>query len=66
MQYWVVYALLTVVESLINAAYWFREYPDSQPVRTLLTCPAFYYTFKFALVMWMALPQTRYVVRFTV
>lgn len=25
-QYWVVYAFLTVIESLINAAYWFRKY----------------------------------------
>ncbi|KAL9618317.1 MAG: hypothetical protein Q9160_006967 [Pyrenula sp. 1 TL-2023] len=40
--YWVVYASLTVVESLISAVYWFP----------------FYYTFKFVLVLWMALPQT--------
>jgi len=40
--YWVVYAFLTVVESMINAVYWFP----------------FYYTFKFILVLWMALPQT--------
>ena len=25
-QYWVVYALLTVVESAISAAYWFRKF----------------------------------------
>ncbi|PLB51854.1 hypothetical protein P170DRAFT_351693 [Aspergillus steynii IBT 23096] len=40
--YWVVYALFTVVESAISAPYWFP----------------FYYIFKFALVLWMALPQT--------
>ncbi|KAI9924423.1 hypothetical protein ASPWEDRAFT_100629 [Aspergillus wentii DTO 134E9] len=40
--YWVVYALLTVVESAISAAYWFP----------------FYYIFKFVLILWMALPQT--------
>lgn len=41
-QYWVTYAFLTVIESAINAVYWFP----------------FYYTFKFILVLWMALPQT--------
>ncbi|KAI9799691.1 MAG: ER membrane protein DP1/Yop1 [Sarcosagium campestre] len=40
--YWVVYAFLTVIESAINAVYWFP----------------FYYTFKFVLVLWLALPQT--------
>ncbi|KAJ5906911.1 Protein yop1 [Penicillium subrubescens] len=40
--YWVVFAFLTVVESAINAAYWFP----------------FYYIFKFVLILWMALPQT--------
>ncbi|CZT21960.1 probable Protein yop1 [Ramularia collo-cygni] len=40
--YWVTYAFLTVFESAINAVYWFP----------------FYYTFKFILVLWMALPQT--------
>jgi len=40
--YWVVYAFLTVVESAVNAVYWFP----------------FYYTFKFILVIWMALPST--------
>ncbi|KAJ5165242.1 uncharacterized protein N7500_007072 [Penicillium coprophilum] len=40
--YWVVFAFLTVIESAINAAYWFP----------------FYYIFKFVLIMWMALPQT--------
>jgi len=39
--YWVVYAFLTVIESAISAAYWFP----------------FYYVFKFALVLWMSLPQ---------
>jgi len=40
--YWVVYAFLTVVESAVNAVYWFP----------------FYYTFKFIAILWMALPQT--------
>ncbi|KAA8643099.1 hypothetical protein EYZ11_004990 [Aspergillus tanneri] len=40
--YWVVYALFTVIESAINAPYWFP----------------FYYLFKFALILWMSLPQT--------
>jgi len=40
--YWVVYAFLTVIESAINAVYWFP----------------FYYVFKFIFVIWMALPQT--------
>jgi len=40
--YWVVFAFLTVFESAVNAVYWFP----------------FYYTFKFILVLWMALPQT--------
>lgn len=40
--YWVVYAFLTVIESLINAVYWFP----------------FYYVFKFIAILWMALPQT--------
>jgi receptor expression-enhancing protein 5/6 len=44
--YWVVYAFLTFFESAVNAVYWFP----------------FYYTFKFVLVLWMALPQTKYVV----
>ncbi|KPI37811.1 Protein yop1 [Cyphellophora attinorum] len=40
--YWVVYAFLNVFENLINAVYWFP----------------FYYTFKFILILWMALPVT--------
>ncbi|KAK3676463.1 ER membrane protein DP1/Yop1 [Recurvomyces mirabilis] len=40
--YWVVYAFFTVIESAINAVYWFP----------------FYYVFKFVFVLWMALPQT--------
>ncbi|ETI23018.1 protein yop1 [Cladophialophora carrionii CBS 160.54] len=40
--YWVVYAFLTVFESIINAVYWFP----------------FYYVFKFILILWMALPVT--------
>ncbi|EEP79533.1 protein yop-1 [Uncinocarpus reesii 1704] len=47
-QYWVVYAFLTVVESAISAAYWFRMARNT-----------FYYFFKFVFIMWMALPQTR-------
>jgi receptor expression-enhancing protein 5/6 len=39
--YWVVFAFLTVIESAINASYWFP----------------FYYIFKFVLVLWMSLPQ---------
>jgi len=39
--YWVTYAFLTVFESAVNAVYWFP----------------FYYTFKFVLILWMALPQ---------
>ncbi|KAL4883284.1 TB2/DP1, HVA22 family-domain-containing protein [Aspergillus karnatakaensis] len=41
--YWVVYAFFTVIESAISAAYWFP----------------FYYIFKFVLVLWLALPQTK-------
>jgi len=41
-QYWVVYAFLTVIESAVNAVYWFP----------------FYYVFKFVFIIWMALPQT--------
>jgi len=40
--YWVVFAFLTVFESAVNAVYWFP----------------FYYTFKFLLVLWLALPIT--------
>jgi len=40
--YWVVYAFFTVIESVINAVYWFP----------------FYYVFKFILILWMALPVT--------
>ncbi|KAK1074341.1 ER membrane protein DP1/Yop1 [Friedmanniomyces endolithicus] len=40
--YWVVYAFLTVIESAVNAVYWFP----------------FYYVFKFVFIIWMALPQT--------
>merc|ERR1711964_751324 len=38
--YWVVFAFLTVFESLVSAVYWFP----------------FYYTFKFIFVLWLALP----------
>jgi len=40
--YWVVFAFFTVFESLISAVYWFP----------------FYYTFKFILILWLALPVT--------
>ncbi|KAI9887780.1 MAG: ER membrane protein DP1/Yop1 [Watsoniomyces obsoletus] len=40
--YWVVYAFLTVIESAVNAVYWFP----------------FYFTFKFGFILWLALPQT--------
>jgi len=40
--YWVVFAFLTVFESAVNAVYWFP----------------FYYTFKFILTLWLALPVT--------
>ncbi|TVY26121.1 Protein yop1 [Lachnellula hyalina] len=40
--YWVVFAFFTVFESAVNAVYWFP----------------FYYTFKFLLVLWLALPVT--------
>jgi len=40
--YWVVFAFLTVFESAVSAVYWFP----------------FYYTFKFILVLWLALPVT--------
>jgi receptor expression-enhancing protein 5/6 len=40
--YWVVFAFLTVFESFVSAVYWFP----------------FYYTFKFVLVLWLALPVT--------
>ena len=32
-----------------------------QPTGETNNLPAFYYTFKFVLVLWMALPQTGYV-----
>lgn len=38
--YWVVFALLTVVESFISVVYWFP----------------FYYTFKFVFLLWLSLP----------
>jgi len=40
--YWVTFGFLTVLESALNVVYWFP----------------FYYTFKFVLTLWMALPQT--------
>lgn len=59
-QYWVVYAFLTVFESAINAVYWFRTLTCRIRDQRLFVDGflAFYYTFKFILVVWMALPQT--------
>jgi len=39
--YWVIFSLLTVVESALNIVYWFP----------------FYYTFKFVFLLWLSLPQ---------
>jgi len=39
--YWVVFALFTVIESLVSVVYWFP----------------FYYTFKFVFLLWLALPS---------
>lgn len=59
LQYWVVYAFLTVFESMVSAVYWFRKLSASaDPLNYQLTLTAFYYTFKFCLVLWMALPMT--------
>ena len=55
------YAFLTVFESAVSAAYWFRKHELLQPHPIKLTLAAFYYTFKFVLILWMALPQTKYV-----
>jgi len=57
-QYWVVYAFLTVLESLINAAYWFRTLILHPLVPSANPGAAYYYVFKFVLVLWMALPVT--------
>ncbi|KXJ93283.1 TB2/DP1, HVA22 family-domain-containing protein [Microdochium bolleyi] len=38
--YWVVFAMFTVIESLINVVYWFP----------------FYFTFKFIFLLWLSLP----------
>lgn len=38
--YWVVFALFTVIESLVSVVYWFP----------------FYYTFKFVFLLWLSLP----------
>jgi len=40
--YWISYTFLGVFETAVNPVYWFP----------------FYYTFKFVLIVWMALPQT--------
>ena len=57
-QYWVVYAFLNVFESLINAVYWFRMYESTLQITGANCVSAFYYTFKFVFVLWMALPMT--------
>ncbi|KAL4942654.1 TB2/DP1, HVA22 family-domain-containing protein [Aspergillus oleicola] len=41
--YWVVFSFFTVIESAVSAPYWFP----------------FYYIFKFVLVLWLSLPQTK-------
>jgi receptor expression-enhancing protein 5/6 len=41
--YWVVFALFTVLESLLSVVYWFP----------------FYYTFKFVFLLWLSLPMFR-------
>lgn len=41
--YWVVFALFTVLESLVSVVYWFP----------------FYYTFKFIFLLWLSLPTFR-------
>ncbi len=40
LQYWVVFAFFSVVESLVSVVYWFP----------------FYYTFKFVFLLWLSLP----------
>ena len=45
-QYWVVFAFLTVIESLISVVYWFP----------------FYFMFKLVFLLWLSLPTFRYVV----
>lgn len=57
-QYWVVYAFLNVLESLVNAVYWFRMCCRISTTSSTDYVPAFYYTFKFVFVLWMALPVT--------
>lgn len=44
-QYWVVFSLFTVIESLLSVVYWFP----------------FYYTFKFIFLLWLGLPAFGYV-----
>ena len=39
--YWVVFSFFTVLESALSVTYWLP----------------FYYIFKFALIMWLGLPQ---------
>jgi len=57
----VTYAFLTVFESAVNAVYWFRKsgliHPSQDTPAYIPT--AFYYTFKFVFVLWMALPATQ-------
>ena len=44
-RYWVVFAFLNLLESAFLVTYWIP----------------FYYIFKFALIMWLGLPQFRHV-----
>ena len=40
LQYWVVFAFFSVIESLVSVVYWVP----------------FYYTFKFVFLLWLSLP----------
>lgn len=44
-RYWIVFAFLSLIESAVSVTYWLP----------------FYYAFKFVLVLWLGLPQFRYV-----
>ena len=56
-------ALSSVFESAISAVYWFRmspfDYIIYEHVGADKKLIAFYYTFKFVFIMWLALPQTK-------
>ena len=46
-RYWIVFAFLSLIESAFSVTYWLP----------------FYYAFKFMFVLWLGLPQFRYVLR---